>query len=98
MGYDKGGRAATLFDAGAQHDLMKTRTLIGVALLAAAGGCRMCSDCCDYSPPVTEGPYATAYGRAGSVLSGNVVGSTPAEAVPLAAPVEATPPAAPITP
>lgn len=37
---------------------------------AACGGCHMCSDCCDYSSPVADGPYAGQPGRAGSLLSG----------------------------
>jgi hypothetical protein len=46
-----------------------TKKLAALALLVAAGGCRMCSDCCDYSSPVPGG-QPLGLTRAGSVLSG----------------------------
>lgn len=69
-----------------------TNRLAAAILLVAAAGCRMCSDSCDYSSPVADGPYAGTYGRAGSAFNGVVLSS----------PVEETPPvdaemAAPIT-
>ena len=48
-----------------------TRKLAAIAAcLALAGGCRMCSDCCDYSSPVADSPYHNPYGRAGSAFTG----------------------------
>lgn len=47
--------------------MSRSWALIAAALLA--GGCRMCSDCCDCSPPVLEGPYAGGgYGYAAPPL------------------------------
>lgn len=40
---------------------------MGVLLLTlASGGCRACSDSCDYLPPVLDGPYPHTGVRAGS--------------------------------
>lgn len=44
--------------------------LIVTALIVAASGCRMCSDSCDYSPPVAGSPYGGMTSRAGSAFSG----------------------------
>lgn len=44
--------------------------------LLAATGCRACSDCYDYSSPVADPVYGTTHGRAGSNLSGGVVGAS----------------------
>jgi hypothetical protein len=49
---------------------MKRNHALVAALVLAAAGCHMCSDCTDYSAPVANSPYAGAGGRAGSVLSG----------------------------
>jgi hypothetical protein len=45
---------------------MTRRLALLVAALFAAAGCHMCSDCCDYSSPVANSPYAGTGGRAGS--------------------------------
>jgi hypothetical protein len=45
------------------------KKLIALSLVVAASGCRMCSDCCDYSSPVPGG-QPLGLTRAGSVLSG----------------------------
>ncbi len=43
------------------------RRLLGIAILVLATvGCHACSDCCDYLPPVANGPYQSISGRAGS--------------------------------
>ena len=47
----------------------------------AAGGCRMCSDCCDYSPPVPGG-LPLGLQRAGSALSGNLYVEPPTPEAP----------------
>ncbi len=49
------------------------------ALLAilAVSGCRMCSDCGDYSPPVAGSPYDGVNHRAGSAFNGEVYPTTP---------------------
>jgi hypothetical protein len=39
-------------------------------LLVLVTGCQACSNCSDYTPPVTNGPYSHLAGRAGSALSG----------------------------
>ncbi len=44
-------------------------------LLLASGGCQACSSCCDYLPPVADGPYTGSPGRAGSAISGGFVSS-----------------------
>lgn len=46
-----------------------SRKFFAAILLIAAGGCRMCSDSCDYSPPVINGPHAGHVGRAGSAVN-----------------------------
>ena len=69
------------------------RTLLLIALLAC-GGCRMCSDCCDYGPAVTGGPpLGTA--RAGSALGGMYVETAPAE---MSEPIPAVASGTPFTP
>jgi hypothetical protein len=68
-----------------------TKKLSGAALLLVAlAGCRMCSDCCDDSPPVADNPYASAYGRAGSLHGGAVIEIPPVEGAS-AAPTPAMP-------
>ncbi len=47
------------------------KKLAAAALVLAAGGCRMCSDCCDYSPAVPGGPPLGPV-RSGSALGGGV--------------------------
>lgn len=48
--------------------------LVALLLLASiGGGCRTCSSCCDYLPPVVDGPYANSAGRAGSAAAGPTV-------------------------
>ena len=42
------------------------RKLVGAMLLLASNGCRACNSCCDYLPPVVEGPYASSGARVGS--------------------------------
>lgn len=66
---------------------------LGAVLLLAAAGCRMCSNCCDYSSPLADGPYATVHGRAGSVASGVPVVSEPIPAVDAEPLVQPPPPA-----
>jgi hypothetical protein len=74
------------------------RKIAAFGLLLIAGGCRMCSDCCDYSSPVPGGlPMSSS--RAGSNLGESSYLAEPVyvEApVPMPTVVEA--PAAPITP
>lgn len=52
-----------------QGESVMTRKLAAALLFVAASGCRLCSDACDYSPPVINGPYAGSVGRAGSVMN-----------------------------
>jgi hypothetical protein len=49
---------------------MKRTSALVAALILTAAGCHMCSDCCDYSSPVANSPYAGTGGRAGSNSSG----------------------------
>jgi hypothetical protein len=79
--------------------------LIAALLVVAASGCRMCSDSCDYSPPVAGSPYGGANSRAGSAAGGAILAAEPIEPQPLPpAPSEippapaVTPPAPPLTP
>jgi hypothetical protein len=70
-----------------------TRCIAGLLLfVAATTGCRICSDCTDYSPPVADGPYAGMPGRAGSAFNGVVM--TPAVGPTDEVPTQ-TPPAPP---
>jgi hypothetical protein len=39
-----------------------------VLLLLACGGCHACQNCCDYLPPVADGPYSAPGQRAGSAF------------------------------
>jgi hypothetical protein len=48
------------------------RKFWAAAVLLAAGGCRMCSDACDYSAPVPGGPRSGSLQRAGSAFNGQV--------------------------
>lgn len=58
---------STFLDAGGSA--MDRGALGALLLLAvASGGCRMCSDCCDYLPPVANGEYAIPGQRAGSAF------------------------------
>lgn len=66
------------------RDLFMCNKLFAASVLLAAGGCRMCSDSCDYSPPVAGSPYNGFTQRAGSAFNGEVTVTTP--------PVPATPP------
>jgi hypothetical protein len=63
-----------------------TRKLAALVALVASVGCRMCSDSCDYSSPVADGPYAGTYGRAGSAFTGMVLDAPAADAEAVAAP------------
>lgn len=78
-----GGRADAFFRR-ADQVLMKTRILAVLALGAAAAGCRMCSNCCDCSPPVTEGPWAAYATMPGAQIPAGVLNprTTPAPAAP----------------
>jgi hypothetical protein len=67
------------------------KKLVASLTLLAAGGCRMCSDSCDYSPPVAGSPHNAFQTRAGSVTDVNFAFAEPA------AP-QALPPAPPVTP
>lgn len=49
---------------------MKRHWAAVAACILLASGCRMCSDCCDYSSPVADSPYHNPYGRAGSAFTG----------------------------
>jgi hypothetical protein len=76
-----------------------TKKLVACALLLTAGGCRMCSDCCDYAPVVPGGP-PLGTSRSGSILTGAAYGTSYSnlpmgQPVPMPAVVEET--AAPIT-
>ena len=52
------------------------KKLAPLAVLLCAGGCRLCSDCCDYSSPVPGGaPLGLT--RSGSVLSGGIAAAEP---------------------
>jgi hypothetical protein len=46
--------------------LMASRLLYALVLVASVG-CRMCSDSCDYSPPVAGSPHDGLASRAGTV-------------------------------
>jgi hypothetical protein len=62
------------------------KKLLVLALVVAAGGCRMCSDCCDYSSPVPGG-QPLGLTRAGSVLSGGAYAAPYYQAASVGAPV-----------
>jgi len=70
------------------------RKLVGALLLIlASGGCRACDNCCDYLPPVLDGPYASQGMRSGSAMAGTsavpVSGEGEGEAItPLPMPAE----------
>jgi len=71
----------TLFNAGGSA--MNYSALGALLVIVACGGCRMCSDCCDYLPPVANSQYATQGQRAGSAFgSANTVGVIRARGVP----------------
>jgi hypothetical protein len=73
-----------------------TKKLAALAVLLVAGGCRMASDCCDYSSPVPGGlPMGSV--RSGSVLSGGVPVDDD-DAITVAAPIETKNQTAPVTP
>lgn len=48
---------------------MKLVRYAGLLLLLVTG-CQACSNCSDYTPPVTNGPFSHVTGRAGSAISG----------------------------
>lgn len=53
-----------------------TKKLAAIALVLSVAGCRMCSDCCDYSSPVPGGrPMSTT--RSGSNLGASAYLSEP---------------------
>lgn len=70
---------------------MKTRILAVLALGAAACGCRLSSNCCDCSPPVTDGPYAAYATMPGAQIPIGVLN-------PPLSPSDATPPAGALAP
>ena len=74
-----------------RRELVMCKKLVASLTLLAAGGCRMCSDPCDYSPPVAGSPYDTFHSRAGSVTDASFAFAEPAAPQPL-------PPSPPITP
>ena len=47
---------------------MDRKSIGWLLLLLASSGCHACNSCCDYLPPVPDGPYPYPGGRAGSVL------------------------------
>ncbi len=50
------------------------RKLVGALLLVlASGGCCACDNCCDYLPPVLDGPYSSQGMRSGSAMAGEYV-------------------------
>jgi hypothetical protein len=51
---------------------MNRKLLGAMLLLLASTGCRACSRCSDNLPPVLDGPYSHAVGRAGSAFTGMV--------------------------
>lgn len=66
---------------------MDRKLLGGLLLLVACGGCRTCSGCYDYLPPVIDGPHDVSTGRAGSAFTGGILsnadyGNNSAELVP----------------
>jgi hypothetical protein len=55
---------------------MHKKLAVLALVVATSGGCRMCSDCCDYSPTVPGGlPLGRV--RSGSVLSGGAAVEPP---------------------
>jgi hypothetical protein len=88
-------RTRPRFDGGhdpcVRRDLVMYRKLAASLMLLAAGGCRMCSDSCDYSPPVAGSPHDTFHSRAGSATDVSFAFTEPAAPQPL-------PPNPPITP
>lgn len=70
--------------------------LVAALVVLAAGGCRMCSDSCDYSPPVAGSPHNAYTSRAGSAFSGEPLATVaPPPNVPAAAVGANEPPPAP---
>ncbi|MBX3432656.1 MAG: hypothetical protein KF847_05000 [Pirellulales bacterium] len=69
------------------------RLAVAMACLLAGGGCRICSDSCDTSPPVAGSSYSNPYGRSGSAFSGGPVIGT-ISAPPVEASDDASPAAA----
>ena len=69
--------------------------LAAALVIVASCGCRMCSDSCDYSPPVAGSVYGGANGRAGSAFSGMVPEGRPA---PPDVRPESVPDVTPLTP
>ena len=66
------------------------RKLVAALALVSASGCRMCSDSCDYLPPVADASLTGTNGRAGSAFNGLVYPTTPPTPQ---APTSASPPA-----
>jgi len=69
----------------AEELVMKLR-ILAAAGAVCLGGCRMCSDVCDSSPSVTDGPYAVYATMPGSMIDVGVV-HPPASQAP-EAPIE----------
>jgi hypothetical protein len=55
---------------------MNKKLLVLLPILAL-GGCRMCSDCGDYSPTVAGSPHDGVHSRAGSAFNGTIYPTTP---------------------
>ena len=49
--------------------VMDRRLSAALLVVFLGGGCRTCSDCCDYLPPVAMGQYATLDKRVGGFAS-----------------------------
>jgi hypothetical protein len=68
-----------------------TKKLFACAAILLSGGCRMCSDCCDYAPVVPGGP-PLGTSRSGSVSTGGYAMSQPV-ATPVVSELEMATPA-----
>lgn len=61
---------------------MSRNCIASLLLVVACAGCRMCSSCCDYCPPVVNSPYDVSHSRAGSVHNSTTyLGATYEEAI-----------------
>jgi hypothetical protein len=72
MNASKGAARCCAALRGSLRDAAMERKFWAAAVLLAAGGCRMCSDACDYSSPVPGGPRSGSLQRAGSAFNGQV--------------------------
>ncbi len=71
------------------------KKILACLVLVSAAGCRMCSSCGDYSPPVAGSPYDAFHTRAGSAFNGSVYPTTPPTPQ---APAKADNPSVPLMP